>query len=98
MSKITMMAPRTIIQLEIWVPAIDVFPLSHSMTFILRLGRGWGILLRQLVERVVLVGSPPEAAVRVAGRPSSREAVSSQIWASRKRGARSSCVFASLAH
>src|SRR5262245_54571798 len=34
MSKTMMIAPRTIIQLEIWYPAIDVFRLNHSMTFL----------------------------------------------------------------
>jgi hypothetical protein len=29
-----MIAPKTIIQLEIWYPAIDVFRLNHSMTFL----------------------------------------------------------------
>jgi len=28
-----MIAPKTIIQLEIWYPAIDVFRLNHSITF-----------------------------------------------------------------
>ena len=32
MIKITIMAPRTTIQLGTWTPAIDVFRLNHSMT------------------------------------------------------------------
>jgi hypothetical protein len=35
MRKITMMAaPKTINQLGIWVPAMDVFPLNQSITFL----------------------------------------------------------------
>ena len=34
MIKITMTAPRTTIHLETWVPAIDVFPVNHSITFL----------------------------------------------------------------
>jgi hypothetical protein len=31
-----MIAPNTIIQLEIWYPAIDVFRLNHSITLLPR--------------------------------------------------------------
>jgi len=34
MIQITARAATTSIQLEIWVPAIDVFPLNHSMAFL----------------------------------------------------------------
>jgi hypothetical protein len=34
MSKTMMIAPRTIIQLEIWYPTIDVFRLNHSIAFL----------------------------------------------------------------
>jgi len=42
MIQITMMAPTTSAQLGIWVPAIDVFRLNHSMTFALLSWRGGG--------------------------------------------------------